>query len=131
MNTYILDTHVFLWWLFNDARLSYTAREIIQDSANDLLISAASAWEIATKHRIGKLPDAESVVHDLPSYLRRSRIQPLDITIEDSLLAGSMSHAHRDPFDRMIIAQGKIRNLPVITNDPVFQQSGFGISVVF
>lgn len=131
MNTYILDTHVFLWWLFNDTRLSYTAREIIQDSANDLLISAASAWEIATKHRIGKLPEAESVVHDLPSYLRRSCIQPLDITIEDSLLAGSMNHAHRDPFDRMIIAQGKIRNLPVITNDPIFQQSGFGISVVY
>jgi PIN domain nuclease of toxin-antitoxin system len=131
MNTYILDTRVFLWWLFNDARLSYTAREIIQDSANDLLISAASAWEIATKHRIGKLPEAESVVQSLPAYLQRTRVKPLNITIEDSLLAGSMNHAHHAPFDRMIIAQGKIRNLPVITNDLVFQQSEFGISVIF
>jgi PIN domain nuclease of toxin-antitoxin system len=131
MNTYILDTHVFLWWLFNDVHLSYTAREIIKDSASNLLISTASAWEIATKHRIGKLPEAASVVQELPAYLQRARVKPLDITIEDSLLAGSMNHAHRDPFDRMIIAQGKIRNLPVITNDPVFQQSGFGISVVF
>jgi PIN domain nuclease of toxin-antitoxin system len=131
MNTYILDTHVLLWWLFNDVRLSYTAREIIKDSANDLLISAASAWEIATKYRIGKLPEAVSVVQELPAYLRRARVKPLDITVEDSLLAGSMNHAHRDPFDRMIIAQSKIRNLPVITNDPVLQQSGFGITTVF
>lgn len=105
MNTYTLDTHVFLWWLFNNARLSYTAREIIQDSANDLLISAVSAWEIATKHRIGKLPEAASVVQDLPAYLQRTRIKPLDITIDDSLLGESMNHAHRDPFDRIIIAQ--------------------------
>lgn len=131
MNTYILDTHVFLWWLFNDPRLSYTARAIIKDSTNQLLISAASAWEIATKHRIGKLPEADNVVVELPAYLRRSRIKSLDITIEDSLLAGSMNHPHRDPFDRMIIAQSKIRNLPVMTNDPVFQQSAFDISVVF
>lgn len=131
INTYILDTHVFLWWRFNDPKLSYSARSLIKDKRNDLLLSAASAREIATKHRIDKLPGADQVVTEFVTYLQRSRITPLDITIEDSLLAGTMVHEHRDPFDRMIIAQGKIRDLPIVTNDPVCEQPPFGVKVIF
>lgn len=120
MNSYLLDTHTFLWWLFNDGRLSYNARDIIKDNDNQLFLSAASAWEIATKHRNGKLPEAESIVKDLPALLKRAHVVSLDITLEDALLAGSIKYKHRDPIDRMIFAQGQLRNFPIITNDPVF-----------
>ncbi len=120
VNSYLLDTHTFLWWLFNDGRLSYNARDIIKDNDNQLFLSAASAWEIATKHRNGKLPEAESIVKDLPALLKRAHVVSLDITLEDALLAGSIKYKHRDPFDRMIFAQGQLRNFPIITNDPVF-----------
>ena len=120
MNSYLLDTHTFLWWIFNDVHLSHDAREIIKHSENQLFLSAASAWEIATKQRIGKLPEAGSIVKDLPSLVKRAHILTLDVTMQDALLAGSIEHKHRDPFDRMIFAQGLLRNFPVITNDPAF-----------
>ncbi len=120
MNTYILDTHVLLWWLFNDGRLSYNARDIIMNSNNVLFLSTASAWEISTKHRIGKLPEAGSIVEDLPVLLQRARVKPMEITLEDALLAGAFKHEHRDPFDRMIIAQAQLRELPILTKDPAF-----------
>jgi len=129
VNTYILDTHVLLWWLFKSGRLSYRATAIIRNSRNSLLISTASAWEIGTKHRIGKLPEADSIINDLPSLLQRARIATIDITLKDALLAGTLKLDHRDPFDRMIIAQGKLRDLPIITNDQVFHDSAADLAL--
>lgn len=127
MSRYLLDTHTFLWWVFNDDRLSYNTRHVIKNHENQLFLSTASAWEISTKHRIGKLPNASEVVNDLPGLLNKTRIQPLVITMEDALLAGSMKHDHRDPFDRMIIAQAQLRKIPVITNDSLF--NSFNVDV--
>jgi len=118
---FLLDTHVLLWWLFDDHRLTALARSIIQDPANTLLVSSASGWEISTKYRLGKLPHAEEAVRNLPSLLRRALIV-LPITIEHALAAGALPGPHRDPFDRMLIAQGQIENLPIVTSDAVFKQ---------
>jgi PIN domain nuclease of toxin-antitoxin system len=120
----ILDTHALLWWLFDDPHLSATARQAIADPERRIWVSAASAWEIATKARLGKLPEAGGVPRRLPHYLRKARFLELPITIEQSLKAGSLPGPHRDPFDRMLIAQSFITGYPVVTVDPVFRDYG-------
>ena len=118
----LLDTHVLLWWLFDDHRLTALARSIIQNPANTILVSSASGWEISTKHRLGKLPQAEEAVSKLPSLLQRARMDVLPISIEHALAAGALPGPHRDPFDRMLIAQGQIEKLPIVTSDAAFKQ---------
>jgi len=117
---YLLDTHALLWWLFDDPKLSQRAREIIAKPEHEILVSAASAWEIATKHRLGKLPEAGDIVDQLPTYIQKARFTTLDVVVEHALLAGRLPGPHRDPFDRMLIAQARILNVPVVTTDPVF-----------
>jgi PIN domain nuclease of toxin-antitoxin system len=116
----LLDTHALLWWLFDDTSLSKAARDAIRDPGNAVLVSAASAWEIATKRRLGKLPDAGEAAENLPALLRSSRMEPLAITVEHALAACALPGPHRDPFDRMLIAQSRLEDLPVVTSDPVF-----------
>jgi PIN domain nuclease of toxin-antitoxin system len=116
----LLDTHALLWWLFDDARLTTSARLAIADPDTDVLVSAASAWEIATKHRLGKLPEAEDVAARLPAYLRKARFRRLGIGVDHALAAGALPGPHRDPFDRMLMAQAHIEDIPIVTNDPVF-----------
>ena len=99
---FLLDTHVLLWWLFDDHRLTVLARSIIQNLANTILVSSASGWEISTKYRLGKLPQAEEAVNNLPSLLQRARMDALPITIEHALAAGALPGPHWDPFDRML-----------------------------
>jgi PIN domain nuclease of toxin-antitoxin system len=125
----ILDTHALLWWLFDDPRLSETARQAIADPERRIWVSAASAWEIATKARLGKLPEAGDVPYRLPHYLRKARFLELPITIKQSLKAGSLPGPHRDPFDRMLIAQTFITGYPVVTVDPVFRD--YGVQVLW
>lgn len=118
---FLLDTHVLLWWLFDDPILSSHARSIIQAPENTILVSSASSWEIATKSRLGKLPHAGDVAKDLPYLLQRARMQVLQITMEHALAAGMLPGPHRDPFDRMLIAQGQIEQLPIVTSDQEFK----------
>lgn len=119
---FLLDTHVLLWWLFDDPRLSVQAREVIKDPHHSILVSSASGWEIATKYRLGKLPHAGEVLDNLPAILRRARMDVLPITLEHALAAGTLPGPHRDPFDRMIIAQGRLEDIPIVTSDPAFKQ---------
>ena len=119
---FLLDTHALLWWLFDDPRLSRSAYDIIQEPDNKILVSSASGWEIATKYRLGKLPHAGEAAHNLPSLLRRSRMTVLQITMEHALAAGSLPGPHRDPFDRMLIVQGQLEELTIVTSDPAFEQ---------
>jgi PIN domain nuclease of toxin-antitoxin system len=119
---YLLDTHVLLWWLFDDPKLSRPAHDVIQAPENAILVSSASGWEIATKHRLGKLAHADEAVRHLPSLLRKSRMTVLPITMEHALAAGTLPGPHRDPFDRMLIAQGQIEELPIVTSDRAFHQ---------
>ena len=120
----LLDTYTLLWWLFDDPQLSVAARKAIAAPEHRIWVSAASAWEVATKARLGNLPEAGDVPLKLPYYLRQARFLELPISVEHSLHAGTLPGPHRDPFDRMLIAQSFSTGYPVVTVDPVFRDYG-------
>ncbi len=120
----LLDTHALLWWLDGDERLSEPARAFIGDEDNVVLVSAASAWEIATKVRIGRLPGAVQVAAELGACLASQGFTGLAITLAHGLRAGGLPGPHRDPFDRMLIAQAQAEDLALITNETVFDAYG-------
>ena len=122
-SSYLLDTHTLLWWLTNDPKLSARAFEIIQAPHNAILVSSASGWEIATKYRLGKLPHAADAATRLPKLLHKARMEALPMTMEHALAAGALPGPHQDPFDRMLIAQSQIEDLPIVTSDPAFAHS--------
>ncbi len=113
----LLDTHALLWWWADDKRLSKRAAAAIADEANTVFVSAASAWEIATKHRIGKLPGAEQAVGEFNELIIADGFTHLPITYQHSLKAGGFDHEHRDPFDRMLAAQSIIEGAALVTDD--------------
>jgi len=113
----LLDTHIFLWWLFGDDHLPNGVRQYIEDRDNEVFVSAASVWEIATKYRIGKLPQAGDVAKHTSAWIERAGFQSLAISVEHAQLAGSWDMPHRDPFDRMLAAQAKLENMPLATVD--------------
>ena len=120
----LLDTHTFLWWMTDSRRLSETVHRAITDEANEVLISAASAWEITTKHRLGKLPGADLIAADVAGALANQGFGELAITVDDASRAGALPGPHRDPFDRMLIAQALTHNLVFISNESLFDQYG-------
>jgi PIN domain nuclease of toxin-antitoxin system len=113
----LLDTHVVLWAVLAPAELSREAAEIIADEANVVLVSAASAWEIATKVRIGKLPGAERFEREFLEVMDDAGYSLLSIDAASALRAGRLAGEHRDPFDRMIAAQAMAEDIPVISAD--------------
>ena len=113
----LLDTHTFLWWISNDTRLSSRAREIISNGNNELLLSAASGWEIAIKVRLGRLQLPYEPERFIPEQLVINAIQSLPIKISHALHTYSLPIYHRDPFDRIIIAQAQLEGLPILTSD--------------
>ena len=120
----LLDTHAFLWWLAGSARLSRSAQHAISDEANEILISAASAWEIVTKYHLGKLPSAELVALDISGTIADQGFEELAISVDDAARAGALPGPHRDPFDRMLIAQALARNLVLISFEGCFDPYG-------
>ena len=114
--TLLLDTHVLLWWLFGDPRLTPTMREAIVDPDSAIAVSAVTAWEIAIKAALGKL----AVPDRLTQQLREEGFDELPVTVEDGLAAGALPRHHGDPFDRMLIAQAARRRLVVVTADRRF-----------
>lgn len=120
----LLDTHAFLWWLADSKRLSRAAYSVIAEEENDIGVSAASAWEIATKYRLGKLPEAEAAALDVSGAIARQGFEPLAITVADAEHAGHLPGPHRDPFDRMLIAQALRRDLAIVSIDAAFDAYG-------
>lgn len=114
----LLDTLALLWWLTDDPQLSAHARELIVDEGNEVMVSAASAWEIATKQRIGKLDGVAPVAQWFSPLLAADGFQPLPITAAHALRAGAYKVDHRDPFDRMLAAQAELESVPLVTRDP-------------
>jgi PIN domain nuclease of toxin-antitoxin system len=125
----LLDTHALLWWLDGDRRLSQRARRLIDSDQTAVLVSAASAWEICTKFRLGKLPGAAAVAADLMGCLDSQGFAPLSITVDHAQRAGSLPGPHRDPFDRVLIAQSQAEDLPLVTVDTVFGL--YGVKVIW
>jgi PIN domain nuclease of toxin-antitoxin system len=125
----VLDTHALLWWLAGDARLSPAARDAIADETNEVFVSAASAWEVTTKHRLGKLPGAGPLAVDFAREVRRQGFQALPITLEHGQVAGALVSAHRDPFDRMLVAQAREEKMALVSNETVFD--AFGVTRVW
>ena len=115
----ILDTHAFLWWITDDPQLSSRARHVIGNRDNELFLSVASAWEIAIKTRIGRIRLRERPDRFIPDQLSRNGISPLPIEISHALHTARLPTIHRDPFDRLIIAQCVLEKLPIVTRDTI------------
>ena len=120
----LLDTHTFLWWLAGNTRLSIKGRLVIEDAGSDVIVSAASAWEITTKHRIGKLPEASAVAQDVAGAIASQGFEELPVTVADAERAGRLPGPHRDLFDRLLIAQAIRCDLTILSIDEVFDQYG-------
>lgn len=120
--TFLLDTHALLWALTDPSRLGRRAHLTISDRSSRLVVSAASAWEITTKNRLGKLPQADAVMGGYSRHLDRLGVERLAVTEEHALLAGRLSWEHRDPFDRMLAAQAMIESLTLLTDDAAFSR---------
>ena len=118
----LLDTHALLWALFDDPRLKNKQRDILQDVRNRIFVSAVSVFEISTKVRIGKLPEAEVYERDIESLAARFDYSEVNITVVHAALAGRWKSNHRDPFDRLLAAQSLIEGIPLLTSDPVFSE---------
>jgi PIN domain nuclease of toxin-antitoxin system len=113
----LLDTHTLIWWMTTDPHLSRSANALIEEEDNISLVSAASAWEIATKVRLGRLPGAAGLIQDFVADLRRHRIEILEVSADHGIRAGLLPGPHKDPFDRMLIAQALAENVPIVSND--------------
>lgn len=118
--TVLLDTHALLWALVSPDHLSPKARKIIASRSSTLLVSAASAWEISTKARLGKLDGALDVVASYTDHLATLGADEVPITSSQALLAGAFDVDHRDPFNRVIAAQATVLGVAVVTRDPAF-----------
>jgi len=118
----LLDTHAFLWWVTDDTHLSSRARAIIADGDNELFLSAASGWEMAIKTRLDKLHLPDNPASFVFEQLRINAIEPLAIQMTHALRVYSLPGHHRDPFDRILVAQAQVERMPIITADPQVAQ---------
>ncbi|MBI1407490.1 MAG: PIN domain-containing protein [Caulobacter sp.] len=121
----LLDTHAIIWWTGGHPQLTAMARAAIEDPGNEVFVSAASAMEIATKFRLGKLPDAERLAVDFAGEAAADGFQTLSISVEHGQKAGELPILHKDPFDRFLIAQAIMEDLVLVSNEQLFD--GFGV----
>ena len=120
MTILLLDTHAYVWALTDPDRLSDRARTAIEAPSNSVLVSAATAWEMAIKHRAGKWPEAEVLLAQHDDLTNRLGAQSLDISAADAIRAGSLNWEHADPFDRMLAAQSLLHQAALVTRDAAF-----------
>lgn len=125
----LLDTHAFLWAVMQPDNLSKKVRRLLESADTELIVSAASAWEIATKYRLGRLPDAKPILADFNDVIRRLDARMLAINHSHALRSGSYPQDHADPFDRLLAAQSELENIALVTRDSALQQ--FHIELVW
>ena len=124
----LLDTHAFLWYALGDNAMPQATRRLVAN-ASDVYVSAASVWEVRTKHRLGKMPGADPIAAVLPGTIARLSFRAIGIDVDDADLAGAFDAAHRDPFDRMLAAQALNRGLALVSNDAALD--AFGVERVW
>jgi PIN domain nuclease of toxin-antitoxin system len=120
----LLDTHALIWWILDDPKLGNRARQALIDLDNTIYVSAASGWEIATKYRFGKLPHADSFVHTLCESIEQQGFKALSVSLRHAQRAGLLAGEHKDPFDRILIAQAQAENLLMVSNEKLFDSYG-------
>ena len=125
----MLDTHVLAWWLANDGHLSRQATDTIADTSNEVWVSAVSAFETATKHRLGKWPEARALANAFEAAADAEGFQILDISARHASTAGLLPGLHRDPFDRLLAAQALLEGMSLVTTDRILEE--FGIHTVW
>jgi PIN domain nuclease of toxin-antitoxin system len=118
----LLDTHTFLWWITDDTRLSTRARKLIGDGHNKLYFSAASGWEIAIKAHLGRISFPKEPGAFIPRQLARNGIEVLPVTLSHALYVYGLPSHHRDPFDRLLVAQSQLEDMPLLTADPLLAE---------
>ncbi|MCR4404991.1 MAG: type II toxin-antitoxin system VapC family toxin [Candidatus Acetothermia bacterium] len=124
----LLDTHTFLWWITDDPRLSEGAREIISDGENELFLCAASGWEIAIKAKLGRLQLPDAPERFIPERMTLNAIESLPVQMSHALHVHALPGYHRHPFDRLLIAQAQLENLPILTAD--LQIAQYSVKVI-
>ena len=125
----LLDTHTFLWWITDNAELSPRAREVIGDGDNTLYVSAASGWEIAIKAKLGRLQLPDNPARFVAEHMSLNAITSLPIQLSHALHVYTLPNHHRDPFDRMLVAQSQLEKLPIVTKDP--QIGRYSVEVIW
>ena len=120
----LLDTHALIWWMSNSPSLPDSVRSLMIDKRNTIVVSAASAWEIATKVRLGRLPAAADITRNFQEYLTQSGFESLPVSAAHGIRAGLLPGPQRDPFDRMLIAQAQAENLTIVSNEMAFDSYG-------
>lgn len=125
----LLDTHAFLWWIMDDKRLSSRARDIFTDGNNELFFSAASRWEIAIKARLGRIKLPGEPAGFIINQLSENFVQSLPVRMNHALYVAALPEIHRDPIDRLLIAQAKLENLSILSADP--HMSGYGVQIIW
>ena len=126
---YLLDTHAFLWWIVDDPRLSAPAAAIIRDPGNEIWFSAASAWEIAIKARLGRITFEDDPVEFIPQQVAAGGFRDLPIRSDHALHASRLAPLHRDPFDRILAAQALVEKMALLTADQ--RMPRYGVQVVW
>lgn len=122
----LLDTHALIWWMTNSPSLPDSIRRLMIDKRNTIVVSAASAWEMATKVRLGRLPAASDITRNFEEYLTQSGFESLPVSAAHGIRAGLLPGPQRDPFDRMLIAQAQAENLTIVSNELAFDSYGIG-----
>jgi PIN domain nuclease of toxin-antitoxin system len=120
----LLDTHALIWWMTESPSLPVAIRSLISDKQNTVIVSAASAWEMATKVRLGRLPAASDITRDFQEYLANAGFESLAVSAEHGIRAGLLPGTQGDPFDRMLIAQAQAEKLFIVSNEKIFDQYG-------
>jgi PIN domain nuclease of toxin-antitoxin system len=118
----LLDTHVFMWWINEDARMSENAHRVLSDGHNELVFSAASGWEMAIKVRVGKLRVDGPLGPYLSTQLAQNSMQVLAVSLRHAVGVSELPTLHRDPFDRLLVAQALAEDLAIVTADPAIAQ---------
>jgi PIN domain nuclease of toxin-antitoxin system len=128
LDSVLLDTHIFLWWMLDNPQLSATARALIASPGVRVFVSAATVWEIAIKNGKGKLNLPEPVATYIPNALRDERFEMLPITVAHALETAALPFHHSDPFDRILAAQSRAEGLPLVSADAIFDS--YDVAVV-
>jgi PIN domain nuclease of toxin-antitoxin system len=125
----LVDTHAFFWWVVVDDNLPRRTLELLEDETNLVLLSPVVVWELTTKSRVGKWPAGQTVADGIDGYIKSHGLEPLPITVAHAHLGGSMAAKHRDPFDRLLAAQARVEQVPLVSADPAFRE--FGVNLIW